>query len=75
MLNAVQKVNKNAFSGITTYLEYLQNKWRKIHSEIGNHCNGIRINDKLSPLSTSLQNGDFIEILTNNSDTPTAPRA
>ena len=42
----------------------------RIHSEVGNHCNGIRINEKLSPLSTSLQNGDFIEILTNNNATP-----
>ncbi len=42
----------------------------RIHSEVGNHCNGIRINEKLSPLSTSLQNGDFIEILTNNNSTP-----
>ena len=42
----------------------------RIHSEIGNHCNGIRINEKLSPLSTSLKNGDFIEILTNNNSTP-----
>ncbi len=42
----------------------------RIHSEIGNHCNGIRINEKLSPLSTSLQNGDFIEILTNNNSSP-----
>ncbi len=42
----------------------------RIHSEIGNHCNGIRINEKLSPLSTLLQNGDFIEILTNNNAAP-----
>ncbi len=42
----------------------------RIHSEIGNHCNGIRINEKLSPLSTLLQNGDFIEILTNKNSTP-----
>lgn len=42
----------------------------RIHSEIGNHCNGIRINEKLSPLSTSLQNGDFIEILTKTNSTP-----
>ena len=42
----------------------------RIHSEVGNHCNGIRINEKLSPLSTALQNGDFIEILTNNNATP-----
>jgi len=42
----------------------------RIHSEVGNHCNGIRINEKLSPLSTALQNGDFIEILTRNNATP-----
>jgi len=42
----------------------------RIHSEIGNHCNGIRINDKLSPLSTLLRNGDFVEILTNNNSNP-----
>ena len=42
----------------------------RIHSEIGNHCNGIRINEKLSPLSTLLKNGDFIEILTSNNSTP-----
>ena len=42
----------------------------RIHSEIGNHCNGIRINEKLSPLSTLLKNGDFVEIITNNNSTP-----
>ena len=42
----------------------------RIHSEVGNHCNGIRINEKLSPLSTLLKNGDFVEILTSNNSTP-----
>jgi len=42
----------------------------RIHSEIGNHCNGIRINEKLSPLSTLLKNGDFVEILTSNNSSP-----
>tara|TARA_Y100001970_G_scaffold294330_1_gene450683 strand:+ start:10925 stop:13219 length:2295 start_codon:yes stop_codon:yes gene_type:complete len=42
----------------------------RIHSEIGNHCNGIRINDKLSPLSTLLRNGDFVEILTSKNSSP-----
>ena len=36
----------------------------RIHSEVGNHCHGVRINDRLLPLSTPLQNGDFIDILT-----------
>ncbi len=42
----------------------------RIHSEVGNHCNGIRINEKLSPLSTILKNGDFVEIITSNSSNP-----
>ena len=42
----------------------------RIHSEIGNHCNGIRINEKLSPLSTILKNGDFVEIITNHNSNP-----
>ncbi len=42
----------------------------RIHSEVGNHCNGIRINEKLSPLSTILKNGDFIEIITSNNSNP-----
>ncbi len=42
----------------------------RIHSEVGNHCNGSRINDKLCPLSSSLKNGDFIEILTSKTARP-----
>ncbi len=42
----------------------------RIHSEVGNHCHGSRINDKLCPLSTALDNGDFIEILTNKTAHP-----
>ena len=36
----------------------------RIHSEIGNHCQGVRINDRLCPLATSLQNGDFVQVIT-----------
>ncbi len=36
----------------------------RIHSEIGNHCQGVRINDRLSPLATPLQNGDFVQVVT-----------
>ncbi len=42
----------------------------RIHSEVGNHCHGTRINDRLCPLSTSLCNGDFVEILTNKTAHP-----
>tara|TARA_B100000700_G_scaffold330590_1_gene457634 strand:+ start:341 stop:2674 length:2334 start_codon:yes stop_codon:yes gene_type:complete len=42
----------------------------RIHSEVGNHCHGVRINDKLSTLSTQLENGDFIDILTSKTAHP-----
>ena len=42
----------------------------RIHSEVGNHCNGARINDRLCVLSTPLENGDFVEILTHKSSHP-----
>ncbi len=42
----------------------------RIHSEVGNHCHGSRINDRLCPLSTPLANGDFVEILTNRTSHP-----
>ncbi|MFZ9266676.1 MAG: RelA/SpoT family protein [Vulcanococcus sp.] len=42
----------------------------RIHSEVGNHCQGVRINDRLCPLATPLQNGDFVQILTSKSAHP-----
>ena len=42
----------------------------RIHSEVGNHCQGTRINDRLCTLSTILNNGDFVHILTSKSAHP-----
>ncbi|MGH9360859.1 MAG: TGS domain-containing protein, partial [Thermoanaerobaculia bacterium] len=42
----------------------------KIHTELGHHCAGARVNGKLVPLRTPLQNGDMIEILTNPTRNP-----
>ncbi len=42
----------------------------RIHSEVGNHCHGARINDRLCTLSTPLKNGDFVEVLTNKTAHP-----
>ena len=36
-----------------------------VHSEVGNHCVGIKINNKIVPLETVLQTGDTVEVMTN----------
>ncbi|MFY9178609.1 MAG: bifunctional GTP diphosphokinase/guanosine-3',5'-bis pyrophosphate 3'-pyrophosphohydrolase [Venatoribacter sp.] len=35
-----------------------------VHTDVGNHCIACRINRQLSPLSTALQNGQTIQIVT-----------
>jgi GTP pyrophosphokinase len=42
----------------------------RIHTEVGNHCAGARINDRMVPLDTPLQNGDIVEILTQKNSHP-----
>jgi GTP pyrophosphokinase len=41
-----------------------------IHSAVGDHCAGAKINGRLSPLSTPLKNGDAVEIITDQNRTP-----
>ena len=42
----------------------------KIHTDLGHHCVGARINGKLEPLRSELKNGDIVEIVTNPSRFP-----
>lgn len=43
-----------------------------VHSRVGDTCVGVKINGKIKPLRTVLQNGDQVEILTAKNQTPSA---
>ncbi len=43
-----------------------------IHSDIGNHASGAKINGKYSKLDTKLHNGDIVVIETNEKSNPTS---
>jgi len=42
----------------------------QIHSEVGLHCLGCKINHKIVPLNTKLANGDMVEIITSATQEP-----
>lgn len=41
-----------------------------VHTEVGLHCIGAKIDHKVVPLNTVLQNGDTVEVLTSKSQNP-----
>ncbi len=42
----------------------------RIHSEVGHHCAGARVNSRLVPLRYRLRNGDTVEIVSTATQTP-----
>ncbi|MEK9161002.1 MAG: HD domain-containing protein [Patescibacteria group bacterium] len=43
-----------------------------IHSDLGDHMNGAKVNGKLVSFDTTIENGDVVEIITRESARPTA---
>lgn len=41
-----------------------------VHTEVGNHCSGARVNEKIVSLDQPLGNGDVVEILINKHNHP-----
>ncbi|GMV07596.1 MAG: GTP pyrophosphokinase [Gemmatimonadota bacterium] len=42
-----------------------------VHTEIGLHCAGAKVNGRIAPLSRELRNGDTVEIITSPKQRPT----
>ena len=42
-----------------------------VHTNVGNHCIGAKVNGKMVPLRTQLKSGDQVEILTSQNQKPT----
>jgi GTP pyrophosphokinase len=42
----------------------------QVHTDVGHHCVGAKVNGKIVPLDSTLKNGDICEILVNKSSRP-----
>lgn len=42
----------------------------QVHSEVGFHCLGTKVNHKVVPLNSTLKNGDTVEIITSKNQRP-----
>lgn len=42
----------------------------RVHTEVGHRCTGARVNNKMVPLETKLNNGDIVEVITSKQGGP-----
>jgi GTP pyrophosphokinase len=42
----------------------------EIHTRVGDHCNGARVNNRIVPIRHELKNGDKVEIITSKNQLP-----
>lgn len=42
----------------------------EIHTQVGNNASGVKVNEKLVPLSSELRSGDQVEVITNKKQKP-----
>lgn len=42
----------------------------EIHTQVGNQCSGVKVNQKLEPLSHQLKSGDQVEVITSKKQRP-----
>jgi GTP diphosphokinase / guanosine-3',5'-bis(diphosphate) 3'-diphosphatase len=42
----------------------------RIHTEVGNHCAGAKVNERIVPLSRTLENGDIVEVIVRENSRP-----
>ena len=45
----------------------------RIHTEVGHHCTGAKVNGKLVPLEYKLKNGDIVSVVTNKANSGPSP--
>ena len=42
----------------------------QVHTEVGTHCHGAKVNDKIVPLNHELKSGDYVDIITSKNKFP-----